>query len=49
VSAAERAYAEACVQGLPERIADPSALATIARLLANASSTVEAGDRQDAA
>jgi hypothetical protein len=43
VTAAERAYAEARAQGLPQRIQDPSALATVARLLA-ASAVAEADD-----
>lgn len=36
MTAAERAFAEARSQGLPERIEDPSALAYVAELLASA-------------
>ena len=36
MTAAERAFAEARAQGLPERVEDPSALAQVAELLASA-------------
>ena len=48
MTAAERAYAEARAQGLPERIEDPSALALVAELLAAAPQR-GVGDRRDAA
>ena len=45
MSAAERAFAEARAQGLPERIEDPSALAQVAELIA-ATTQYEGGGRR---
>ena len=48
MSAAERAYAEAIAQGLPERIADPHTLDRVATLLANGATPARKAGAADA-